>query len=380
MKIVFTGGGTGGHFYPIVAVVEKINQIADTENIIPPRLYYFSDTPYDREVLFENGVIFEEIRSGKMRVGLNASNLFLNFLDLFKIFFGTLNAIYKLFSIYPDVVFGKGGYASFPTLLAARILGIPVIIHESDSRPGRVNKWAGKFALKIAVSFREAGEYFPKDKVAWIGQPIRAELELSAPKKDALSYFKFESGTPVVFIIGGSQGAELLNNTVLDALPRMLSSYQVIHQTGVLNYKNTKERADVILLDNKDIAKYVPIAFLNPLAMKMAAGAADIVVSRAGSGLFEIASWGIPSILVPIEKTNDDHQKTNAFSYAREEACSVIEEENLTGNILLAEIERILGDKTEYEHMAKAARNFGKTGAANKIARELIETALSHEK
>src|SRR3989344_4049451 len=160
MKIVFTGGGTGGHFYPIIAVAERVNQIADEEKVIGTKLYYFSDSPYDQEVLFENGILFEEVHAGKMRVGSSPLNFLWNFLDIFKIFFGTINALYKLFTIYPDVVFGKGGYASFPTLLAARILGIPVIIHESDSVPGRVNKWAGRFAKKIAVSFEEASTHF----------------------------------------------------------------------------------------------------------------------------------------------------------------------------------------------------------------------------
>ena len=161
MKIVFTGGGTGGHFYPIIAVVQKVNEIIDHEKIIGAKLYYISNSPYDKEMLFENGLLYEEVSTGKMRTYFS----FKNFSDIFKIVFGIINATFKLFSIYPDVVFGKGGYASFPTILAARLLRIPVVIHESDSAPGRVNKWAGRFAKRVAVSFREAGEYFPRNKV-----------------------------------------------------------------------------------------------------------------------------------------------------------------------------------------------------------------------
>ncbi|MFZ1019773.1 MAG: glycosyltransferase, partial [Minisyncoccia bacterium] len=170
MKIVFTGGGTGGHFYPIIAVAEKVNQIIDSEHILGAKLYYFSDSPYDKEMLAQNGLFYEEIKSGKMRTYFS----FRNFLDIFKTFFGVVNALFKMFSIYPDVVFGKGGYASFPTIFAARILRIPVVIHESDSAPGRVNKWAGHFAKKIAISFPEAAEYFPEKKTAWTGQPVIA--------------------------------------------------------------------------------------------------------------------------------------------------------------------------------------------------------------
>ena len=376
MKIVFTGGGTGGHFYPIIAVAQKVNKIIDEEKIIGAKLYYVSNDPYDKQMLFENGLLYEEVNTGKMRTYSSARNFF----DIFKTFFGIINAILKIYSIYPDVIFGKGGYASFPALFAARVLGIPVVIHESDSAPGRVNKWAGHFAKRIAVSFKQAAEYFPKKTVAWTGQPICAEIEKPAEKNEALNYFKFESNIPVIFILGGSQGAELINNIVIDALPRLVKNYQVIHQTGVKNFKTVTERADVVLMDSPNKTRYFPIPYLNHLQMKMAAGASAIIVSRAGSTLFEIASWGIPSILIPFTESNANHARKNAFNYARAGACSVIEEMNMTTNILSSEIERITGDKEIWERMSKNALSFNKLGAAAKIARELVDIALSHEK
>jgi len=376
MKIVFTGGGTGGHFYPIVAVAQKVNQIVDHENILGVKLYYISDSPYDKEMLFENGLTYEEINTGKMRTYFS----FRNFFDIFKTFAGVINAIFKMFSIYPDVVFGKGGYASFPAIFAARILRIPVVIHESDSVPGRVNNWAGHFAKKIAVSFIEAANYFPKKNVAWTGQPMRTEIEHPANHDEALKYFKLEEGVPVVLVLGGSQGAELINNTILDALPRLINKFQIIHQTGVNNFKMVKGQADVILGSNKNKLRYTAIPFLNPLSMKMAAGVATIVISRAGSMLFEISSWGVPSILIPITNTNGDHQKKNAFDYARSGACSVVEEANMTSNILSEEIERITEDKAVYDAMTQGAKAFNKPDAAMKIARAIVDIALSHEK
>lgn len=375
MKIVFTGGGTGGHFYPVIAVAQKVNQIIDHEHILGAKLYYVSDSPYDKKVLTENELMFEQVSAGKMRTYFSLKN----FSDIFKTFFGVINAIFKLFSIYPDVVFGKGGYASFPVIFAARILRIPIIIHESDSAPGRVNKWAGRFAKKIAISFPEAAPYFPQEKTAWIGQPIRAEIEHGALREEAFEYFKFEESLPVIVIIGGSQGAELINNTILDALPRLTKNYQIIHQTGINNFKIVAGQADVVLVDSRYKSRYIPFAFLNPLQLKMAAGAADIIVSRAGSTLFEIASWGVPSILVPFGNSNADHSKKNAFNYARAGACSVIEEANMTANILSSEIERILDDRVGYERMVQSAKAFSKPGAAEKIARELVDIALSHE-
>jgi UDP-N-acetylglucosamine--N-acetylmuramyl-(pentapeptide) pyrophosphoryl-undecaprenol N-acetylglucosamine transferase len=376
MKIVFTGGGTGGHFYPIIAVAEQVNRIISNEKIVGAQLYYISDSPYDKELLIQNNLIFEEVTAGKVRTYFSLKN----FSDLFKTFFGILNAIYKLFTIYPDVVFGKGGYASFPTILAARILNIPILIHESDSVPGRVNRSAGRFARKIALSFSEAAQYFNKEKVAWTGQPIRIEIESKASREEALEYFKFESEIPTVLILGGSQGAELINNTILDALPKLVEKYQVIHQTGIKNFKSVRSQAEVVLFNNPNKERYLPMGFLNVLELKMAAGVADLIISRAGSTLFEIASWGLPSILVPFDNSNGDHSRTNAFNYARAGACSVVEEGNMTANILYSEVERILEDKNEHEAMANSAKVFGKPGAAEKIARELVDIALSHEK
>jgi UDP-N-acetylglucosamine--N-acetylmuramyl-(pentapeptide) pyrophosphoryl-undecaprenol N-acetylglucosamine transferase len=376
MKIVFTGGGTGGHFYPIIAIVQKVNQLIDKEKIIGAKLYYISDSPYDKEELFENGLIYEEIKAGKMRLYFSLKN----FSDIFKMFFGTINALFKLFTIYPDVIFSKGGYGSFPTIFAARILGIPIIIHESDSVPGRVNKWTGNFAKKIAVSFKEAAEYFPKNKVAWTGHPIRTEIEHGASQKEALEFFKLESNLPVILVLGGSQGAELINNTILNALSRLIKNFQIIHQTGINNYKNVTGEAQVILGHNQEKVRYLPFAFLNPLALKMAAGVATIVISRAGSTIFEIASWGVPSIIVPITESNGNHQRKNAFNYAHTGSCDVIEEANMTANILSSEIERIIEDKDIWKKMANSTKNFNKPDAAYKIAREIMDIALSHEK
>ena len=376
MKIVFTGGGTGGHFYPIIAVAQKVNQIIDHEHIIGAKLYYFSDSPYDKKMLVENELLYEEISAGKMRTYFS----FQNFFDIFKIFFGTINAIYKLYSIYPDVVFGKGGYASFSTIFAARILRIPVLIHESDSAPGRVNLWAGHFAKKVAVSFSEAAVFFPKKTVAWIGQPIRTEIEHGSPRKEAFEYFKLEERTPIIVILGGSQGAELINNVVLDALPTLIKNYQIIHQTGIKKFKTVSGQAEVILIENKYKTRYLPLPFLNSLQLKMVAGAATIIISRAGSTLFEIASWGVPSILIPFKNSNADHSRKNAFNYARAGACSVIEEANMTANILSSEIDRIIENKEDYKKMAENAKAFSKEGAAEKIARALVDIALSHEK
>lgn len=376
MKIVFTGGGTGGHFYPIIAIAQKVNEIISKEKIIKPKLYYISSEPYDKEALFENNLIFEKIDSGKIRLYFSIQNFF----DIFKTFFGILKGIYKLFLIYPDVVFSKGGYASFPIVCAAFLLRIPIIMHESDYSPGKVNLFTSKFAKRIAVSYKETIDIMPKEKTIYTGQPVRNEILQKEERETSLNFWKLESDKPIILIIGGSQGAELINNAIIDILPELVKKYQIIHQTGVKNYKNVIDRATVVLQESKDRARYNPVNFLNPLQMKMAAGASSLIISRAGSTIFEIASWGIPSILIPFTISNGDHSKKNAFAYARSGSCVVIEEMNLKPHIIISEIERILENEKIYKSMSQNALAFFKSDAPYTIAKEIIDIALSHSK
>ncbi len=374
MKILFTGGGTGGHFYPIISVAQEIHHLTKENRLLEPELFFMAPDPYNTGALFDNNITFKRNSAGKMRRYFSV----LNFFDIFKTGWGILTAVWTLFRIYPDVVFGKGGYASFPALFAARLLGIPVIIHESDTVPGRVNKWAGKFAQRIAVSYPEAAQFFPKDRVAFTGNPIRKELS-NVLSEGAFEFLHLEREVPVIFVLGGSQGSQIINETIVDALPQLVKKYQVIHQTGKSNFKDVLGRTSAMLLTNPHKNRYRPFEYLDTLAMRMSAGAASLVVSRAGSSIFEIASWGVPSIIIPISDTNGDHQRKNAFAYARSGACSVIEESNLTANILVSEAQRIIETPAIQDAMKSAAHNFVKINAAELIAREILGIALSHE-
>ncbi len=374
MKILFTGGGSGGHFYPLIAVAESLNEIAKNENLLAPELFFMSDSPYDTELLIENNIIFIPIFAGKIRRYASAKNIF----DLFKTFFGVLVALKKVFSLYPDVIFSKGAYASFPVLMAARILRIPVIIHESDSVPGKTNKWASKFAKKIAISYPSTIDHFPKEKVAYTGNPIRKSV-LYIDKTSAHEYLNLEKSIPTILVIGGSLGAKIINDIVLDSLPYLIDKYQIIHQTGKNNVPEVTKLSEVICGNNPNKNRYRIYDYLDGLNLTMTAGAADIVISRAGSALFEIAGWGIPSIIIPITESNGNHQRLNAYTYARSGAAVVIEEGNLTTNILIAEIDRILQNIEMKNKMSEAAKNYNKKDAAEKIAKELINIALTHE-
>ena len=376
MKIIFTGGGTGGHFYPIISVVEEMRLIIREKKLIDPDLYFLAPDPYDKGVLFDNDIIYKKVMSGKWRRYFSP----LNIIDLFKITIGIFQALWIVFWIYPDVIFSKGGFGSIPTVFAGKILGIPIIIHESDSAPGIANKWAGKFATKIAVSFPEVVSYFDEKKVAWTGTPIRKEIAIPA-KQGAHEFLHLDRDIPTIFVLGGSSGAQKINEAVIEILPKILNKYQIIHQVGKKNFKDAEQSVEVTLSTENSKERYKMFAYLDDLAMRMSAGAASLIISRAGStALAEIAQWGIPSIIVPITNSNLNHQRKNAFNYSRAGAGSVIEENNLKPEILIAEIERIMSSPSLQEKMKEGAKRFAKTDAGRIIAGEIINLGLKHEK
>lgn len=378
MTIAFTGGGTGGHFYPIIAIAEAIHDLVRERRLIEPTLYYLGPVPYDQEALFENGIVYMHVPAGKWR----RYRSFKNISDLFITLAGTLSALVTLFRLYPDVLVSKGGYASVPSVLAARLLRIPVIIHESDSRPGRANLFAAKFATKIAVSFESAAAFFPKksqDKIARTGTPIRKALTRVEPE-GAREYLGLEAGVPTIYITGGSQGSERINETVLTALPNLVAFANVIHQTGEANLKNVEAVANVVLTKDPHAGRYHPFAFLTALSLQRAAGIADVIVSRAGTGtIAEIAVWKKPAILIPIPEAISHDQRSNAYAYAHTGAAVVIEEENLTPHLLASEAQRIVTNPDVASKMSAAAAGFTDPDAARVVASSVLALALTHE-
>jgi len=372
---LFTGGGSGGHFYPVIAVAEAVNDLVRERKLLEPRLYYAAPDPYNNEMLVANNIIFVPTAAGKIR------NYFsiLNFFDYFKTAWGVFRSILRIFYLYPDVVFGTGGYASFPTLLAAKLFRIPVVIYSTDAEPSRVNRWAGAFAEKVAISFPEAAKYFKKEKVAFTGNPVRKSILVPA-REGAHEFLKLKREVPILLVVGGSQGSQTLNEVVLAALPQLLEKYQVVHQTGEGHLAEVEGRAKVVMGNSPLLERYKPFDYLNDLATRMSAGAASLIISRAGAGtIFESATWGIPSIVVPIPEPLSHDQTKNAFSYARAGGCMVIEQNNLTPRLLVSEINRIMESDTLKHQMGNAARGFARADAATVIAHALLDIGLSHE-
>ena len=375
MKILLTGGSSGGHFYPLIAVAEEINELIKEKKLIEAELFFISDSPYDGEALAQNNITFIKNSAGKMRRYFSLLNIF----DFFKTIWGTFTCFIKIFNLYPDVIFSKGSGVSFPVLFSAKILKIPVVIHESDSVPGKTNLWAGKFAKRIAVSYKESMRFFDQKKVAYTGNPIRKSAKnlAVAGSREILG---LTEQIPTILILGGSLGAQIINEAIIQILPRLVEKYYVIHQTGKLNIDEVVKMSGVILSDSNFKARYRPFDYLNDLNLSVAAGTANLIISRAGSTIFEIANWGIPSIIIPITNSNGNHQRENAYNYARSGGAIVIEEANLESNILLSEIDRLIDNPALLEKMSIGAKSFSKDNSAKLIAEEIINIGLSHEK
>jgi UDP-N-acetylglucosamine--N-acetylmuramyl-(pentapeptide) pyrophosphoryl-undecaprenol N-acetylglucosamine transferase len=368
MKIVFTGAG-GGHFYPLIAVAEAVTKLSKESQQELPRMFFLSDKNYDAKALTQNSITFIETPAGKLRVYPSLETVF----DLFKTFYGCVVTFIKLFSIYPDVVFAKGGYASFPTLIAARILSIPVVVHESDTVPGRTTLFAGRFALRVAVSYHEALSSYKKEIVAVTGQPIRKEL---LPPENYTKQTPLRK-RPLILILGGSQGSQMLNRTILQILPELLQTYDVIHQTGEINIEDLRLITKDLLKDHPNKDHYFLEGFIDT---SLFYPKADLVITRAGSSMFEIALWQIPMIVVPIPETISRDQKSNAYAMASRGVASVIEEANAGHTIMINEIKRIMDNPEIYTTMSNKGKDFESSRlAATTIAQELLRIGISHQ-
>ncbi len=378
MKIVFTGGETGGHFYPIIAVAEEIRAIARERRLIAPELHFLAPSAFDTDALFENEIRFEAIPAGKWRRYFSLQN----FTDLFVTLTGFFMALSSLFRLFPDIVFSKGGFGSVPVVLAARVLGIPVMIHESDAKPGRANRMASTFAYRIAVAFESTAAFFPekvRGKIARTGIPLRREI-LRLENEGAAQELGLDPNVPTVLVLGGSSGARAINEVVLGALPSLVDSANIIHQTGKDHFAEVERTAKVVLQGSQNASRYHPFPYLNTLSMRRSAGAANLIISRAGmTAIAEIAIWGKPAILIPIPEAVSHDQRTNAYAYARTGACVVLEEANLSPNLLVSELRRILGDTDVQAKMHEASKTFANADGAKIIAEELIRVGLSHE-
>lgn len=362
MKILFTGGGTMGHIFPIIAIARELQRL-DAGNKL--KLHYIG--PKDELALVmlrQENIITHTIAGGKLRRYFSLANI----VDiLFKLPFSFVQSFFLLLFMQPKLVFSKGGTGSVPVAFWAHVFGKPIFVHESDTVPGQSNQLAGKWAKKVFTSFEKTADFDPR-KTICVGNPIRTEI-LEGNEEGARENLQITFEKPVVLFWGGSLGAQPLNELVLLALPELLARYEVIHVAGKLNYDSVKTEAASTLPE--ELKPYYHLHdSLNEVQLKHALYATDVVVSRAGGSIFEIAAAGKPSILVPLPGSAGDHQSKNAYEYAESGAAVIIEQSNLTPNFIMGKIDALL---TDPEPMRQAALAFAKPLAAKTIAREILE-------
>jgi len=369
MRIALTGGGTGGHLFPILAVVQEIKRRVGDKGEIE-FLFLGPEGELEKEVLEKELIPTRKIQGGKLRRYFSP----LNFLDILKIPLGFLQSLWQLLIFMPDALFAKGGYASVPVVVAAWLYRIPVLIHESDVVPGLANQFAAKIAKRIAVSFPGSEEFFPERKVFLSGNPIREEMVLGSKEKGG-KIFSLHSDKKTILVIGGSQGARAINQAIVVLLPKILKKWQVIHITGKKEYERViQEVGRLGIKSGHDDYRAYPFLLED---LPHAFAVADLIISRAGAiTLTEIAANQKPAIIIPIEGSANKHQEQNAFVFSQAGAAIVLEQANLGENIFFEKIEQALEDKELRFELSERIKRFYNPEAARIIASELIKIAL----
>jgi len=373
MRILFTGGGSGGHIFPIIAVKREIDSFqreVDSLKEIEISFQFLGGKTSEKETLSKEGIPPKTILTTKWRRYFS----YKNFLDILKFPFSLLQAMFYVWLFMPDVIFSKGGPGSFPIVIIGWLYQIPIIIHESDRIPGVTNKLSSFFSRKIAISFKESVRFFPAKKTIFTGNPIRQKL-FNASVEKSKKTFNIKGGRKIILIIGGSQGANQINSIFIDAIFRYISKYEIIHICG----KNNFREIDLFtkgVLDKEQRKFYHLYPGVSEEEMGEAYAIADLVISRAGAGaIFEIAALEKPSIIIPLESGAQDHQAKNAFYFARSGAAIIIEGSNITPNFVFSRVDQVIENNKKIKEMKENCKKFATLDAAKKVAKIILEEA-----
>lgn len=355
---IFTGGGTGGHLYPALAVAEAVRRRAPGARIL------FVGTPdrLEARVVPEAGYPFEAIAArGLSRRPLEAARA------LWMLAGAVAKARAVLRRERPRAVLGTGGYVSAPVLLAARLEGVPVVLQEQNVVPGKVNQWIARWAHTVATSFAESAPYFPRRSLMLVGNPIRTEA-FQLDRAEARRRLGLAETGKLLLVTGGSQGAQRINQAVVDLLPRLLSEtdWAVLHVSGPGNHPAVVEASRAYA----DEPRYRLVPYLEE--MPAAIVASDLVITRAGATtLAELTAAARPMILVPYPYAGG-HQRLNAGAIVREGAGLEIEDAAMSAERLAAELLPLMGDVARLEAMGAASGRLGRPRAADELATLLL--------
>ena len=365
IKVIISGGGTGGHIFPAVSIANALKRIEPAAEI----LFVGANGRMEMEKVPAAGykIIGLDIQ------GFQRKNLLKNILLPYKILKSVWRARGVIKSFKPDVAVGVGGYASGPLLYAAGQLGIPYLIQEQNSYAGITNKRLGGNAQKVCVAFEGMDKFFPAAKIMLTGNPVRKQsVDIAGKREEALEFFSLSPDKKTVLITGGSLGAGTLNKSIQAGLQKLISAdVQVIWQTGKYYYQSLRDQLGSEVHPNISLNE-----FLN--RMDLAYAAADLIISRAGAGtIAELCVIGKPVILVPSPNVAEDHQTKNAAALVKNNAAVLMPdmeaEEKLVDTAL-----QLLKDTDQLRELGKKISNLALPDADEVIAREVIK--LSEER
>lgn len=354
--IIVTGGGSGGHIMPILAVVDELKKQG-------LKVLYVGSKNGPEAKIIPGKIDFRGIQTGKFRRYWNIQN----FIDPFRVLVGFFQSLKIIFESKPSVIFSKGGYVAFPVVLAGWILRIPILTHESDASIGITNKIIAKISKRIAIAFPP--KYYPNlraRKVIFTGNPTRLEF-LTEGKESRKNIFKLEENLPTILAMGGSQGAHKINETIKEILPDILRHAQIIHLSGKFDYTEFLTFRKNLHPDIK--SHYHLFEYLGQ-EIRDALSSADLVISRGGANsLAEIAALGKASIIIPLA----GHQEANADFFASEKAAMMIKNKDLTADRLLSHIKFLLDNPEHLKDLRIQIKEFSTPEAAKNIASEIIK-------
>lgn len=366
MKVLITGGGTGGHINPALAIAQKVRN----ENPQNEILYVGTKNSLESELVPKAGFQFKYVTAKYLRRKISLENI-KTVLASFK---GVLEASKIIKEFKPDIVVGTGGYVCGPVVLAASLKKVPTMIHEQNVFPGITNKMLSKVVDVIGISFAEAEKYFSEEarkKLVLVGNPVRKDI-LTADRKSSREKLKLRPDVILIYSFGGSGGQISLNEAIINVIKKYngQKNIRIIHVTGKKHYDDFMEsikNENILLSDNIEILDYMYDA-------ATALSASDIVIGSAGAiTIAEITVTGVPSILIPKTYTAENHQEYNARALEKQGAAKVILEKDLDGNVLVKAIEEIVDNKNVLRTMSLNSKKMGNSNVENKIYETMLK-------
>lgn len=378
-----TGGGTGGHVSPALAVVQTLRQMAEGAAWRPVFLYIGSAHGVEKRLATEAGLPFVGVQTGKLRRSsslrgyLSLANLF----DLFRIPVGVFQALRQVWRFRPDVVLSTGGYVCVPPVIAAWLLRAPVLTHEQTVQVGLANRIAARFAARIALTFEGALADLPprlRARAFVTGNPVRAAIFVGdrTRARGRFGFAQEDDALPTIYVTGGAQGARVLNRAVESVLPDLLAVCRVLHQCGQ-QPEGTEQDFDRLTAAAASLgperrrrywlARFVGEEIGDVFAL------ADLVVGRSGAGtVTEVAALGKPALFIPLVPTGGDEQTRNARRSVEAGAAVILPNGELDGPRLLSEVRALLSDPARLRAMSEAARTLARPDAARDLAEALL--------